>query len=589
MLKIFQYLFTDEQSPARQRGRCGKLRDCLIEAASAIYGNSNSNDSMRTTLDIRRLLAVPLKRSCGLRVRTIAPVLCIRAFCALCFGWCVPGLTQSLPSLIEGVLASHPSVRSQLAQGESAKQAVDAAQWQFYPTPSVGFEQVDANPSDPNYPNFGDKNVTTLRLQQPLWTGGRLTAGLNKAQAGVLSSQATLEGTRQDLALRVVQIYSDWYGALLKRQAFDKSLQAHQTLRAQIVRRIGNGYSPQSDLVLLEGRQQQTEADQSAARAQEQSALARLSQMSGHALQTQDLAQSPSAALELEESPLDLIEQAQTFSPSIVKLQAQARMADSEVSERKADLSPELYLRAERQYGNFTSPNSAPINRYFVGFSSRFGAGLSSLSQVGGAQARYEAALADIDSTRVGLGEQVQADFAQAELGQARLVALQASLVSSDNIAKAWGRQFVAGRKTWLDVMNAVREQAQLETQIADARAAQLLLTWRLTIVGHGLDKALTRALRGPAVALVNMPPPATADKSIADAFVDETVQTFAQAPWHGQDGLGALSLRMDDQFDSSRLGLVPGLVTHAQKGAAPDLPDGPSAANNNMSEEGTW
>ena len=117
---------------------------------------------------------------------------------------------QTLPTLIDGVLSSHPSVRSQLAQGESAKQAVEGAQWQFYPTPSVGFEQVDANPSDPNYPSYGDKHVTTLRLQQPLWTGGRLTAGLDKAQAGVLASQATLEGTRQELSLRVVQIYADW-------------------------------------------------------------------------------------------------------------------------------------------------------------------------------------------------------------------------------------------------------------------------------------------------------------------------------------------------------------------------------------------
>jgi outer membrane protein TolC len=107
------------------------------------------------------------------------------------------------------------------------------------------------------------------------WTGGRLSAGLDKAQAGVLASQAKLEGTRQDLALRVVQVYADWYGALLKRQALDTSLQAHQTLRAQILRRIANGVSLQSDLTLLMGRQQQTDSDQSAARAQEQTALVR--------------------------------------------------------------------------------------------------------------------------------------------------------------------------------------------------------------------------------------------------------------------------------------------------------------------------
>jgi adhesin transport system outer membrane protein len=478
--------------------------------------------------------------------------------------------------------------------------AVQGAQWQFYPTPSVGFEQVDANPGDPNYPSYGDKNVTTLRLQQPLWTGGRLSAGLDKAQSGVLASQASLEATRQDLGLRVVQIYADWYGALLKRQALDKSLQAHQTLRAQILRRIGNGVSPQSDLTLLVGRQQQTEADQSAARAQEQTALGRLSQMLGRALQPQALAQSVSAALALEDDPQDLMDQAQTLSPSVLRLQAQARMADAEISERRADLSPEVYLRAERQYGNFAVPNSAPINRYFVGFSSRFGAGLSSLSQVGGAQARFDAALADIDSTRISLGEQIQADFAQAQAGQARLGALQASLASSDDIAKAWSRQFVAGRKTWLDVMNAVREQAQLETQIADARASQLLLSWRLAIVGRGLDSALvlgqnSTVARKPAATATatatSTLEPAPAEQATADAFGNESWQATGQIPLYAQDASEALDLRMAAQIDSLHLGMGLGLLSGTQTGtgAATEPANGPSATHNNIFKEGTW
>jgi hypothetical protein len=282
------------------------------------------------------------------------------------------------------------------------------------------------------------------------------------------------------------------------------------------------------------------------------------------------------------------MEQAQTLSPSVVKLQAQARIADAEVSERRADLAPEVYVRAERQYGNFAVPNSAPINRYFVGFSSRFGAGLSSLSQVGGAQARYEAALADIDSTRISLGEQVQADFAQAQAGQVRLAALQASLASSDDIAKAWSRQFVAGRKTWLDVMNAVREQAQLETQIADARASQLLLSWRLSIVGRGLDSALAQGQNSTAA----RPPTATmaADATLADAFSDENWQATGQIPLYAQDASEALDLRMAGQIDSLHLGLGLGLLTGAPTGAGTGsgAADGPSAAHNNSNSSNT-
>lgn len=78
---------------------------------------------------------------------------------------------ESLPELIDAVLANNPAMRSQRAQGESAKQAVEGAKWQFYPTPSISFEQASTSGNDPSYSPTADKNITTVRLQQPLWTG----------------------------------------------------------------------------------------------------------------------------------------------------------------------------------------------------------------------------------------------------------------------------------------------------------------------------------------------------------------------------------------------------------------------------------
>ena len=462
------------------------------------------------------------------------------------------GYTQSLPELVDIVLHTHPSLRAQQALGESAKQALASAEWQFYPTPSIGFEQVDSHQTDPSYPTYGDKGVATLRLQQPLWTGGRLTAGLNKAQAGLAVNQATLDGVRQDLAVRVVQIYADWLGADLKIQAFEKSLKAHQTLQEQINRRIAGGASPRSDLTLLLGRAQQTEADLSAAQAQAQSALGRLSQLIGSPAQPLLLAQSVGAPLGLGSSAQDLLLQAHAHNPGVLKLLAQARVAQGEVAERQADLKPEVYLRAESQYGSYNAPGSPTLNRIFVGFSSHFGAGLSSMTQVSGAQARYESALADIDSTRLSLGEQIQADYAQAEAGQVRLAALVASLESSDNIARAWNRQFIAGRKTWLDVMNAVREQAQLEAQIADAKSSQLLLSWRLAIVGRGLESALALGDK-TAGATLGLTDPA---ETLAEPQTASEREAVAVIPLYEASEADAVSLHMALELDPEKVGV---------------------------------
>ena len=110
---------------------------------------------------------------------------------------------QGLDQLIAEVLTSHPAAQSQLALVDSAQAGLGGARWQFFPTPSATMETARTRDTDRLYQ--GDSRVATLRLQQPVWTGGRLTAGVQKAQASLAASETSLEETRQQLALRVVQ------------------------------------------------------------------------------------------------------------------------------------------------------------------------------------------------------------------------------------------------------------------------------------------------------------------------------------------------------------------------------------------------
>ena len=142
---------------------------------------------------------------------------------------------QRLEKLINSVLALHPSAEGQRALVQSAAAGVDSARWQFYPTPSVSIETAQSRATDRLYQ--GDNRVSTARLQQPLWTGGRLTAGMDKAAAGLVVSQASLEEVRLQLGLRVMQAYGDWLSAYLKTLASEKSLATHLRLREQVQRR----------------------------------------------------------------------------------------------------------------------------------------------------------------------------------------------------------------------------------------------------------------------------------------------------------------------------------------------------------------
>lgn len=424
----------------------------------------------------------------GSRRRAPQRALVKRGFAALgCLLLLLPaaGRAQTLERLIASALQGHPAVQGQQAQESAAKAGLDSANWQFYPTPTVSVENAQISGTDPGY--LGDNTVSTLRLQQPLWTGGRLTAGVDKAQAGVIVSRASLVETQQQLALRVVQAYGDWLTSHLKTQANEKSLAAHNRLHEQVKRRIEQGASAEADLILAVSRLNLVAADLSLARAQKDIAVARLGQLLGSQIDAAALTNAIAAPRVVNPNVQTLLNQALTVNPTVQKAQAQAKLQEATIAERRADLSPDVYLRAERQYGNYTYVNAPASSRLFLGLSTRFGAGLSSRSNIESARAQHQAALAEVEVQSRTLNEQVLADHALAVTSQARLDALRTSLNAARDVVESYDRQFLAGRKTWQDLMNAARELAQTEVQLADNQSSQVVSTWRLAIYTQGL------------------------------------------------------------------------------------------------------
>jgi adhesin transport system outer membrane protein len=400
---------------------------------------------------------------------------------------------QKLENLIALALSSNPLTKSQQTLVESAKVGLDSAKWQFYPTPSVSVEMANTSSSDLLYQ--GDKRVSIGRIQQPLWTGGRLSAGVNKAEAGLAVSQASLEEARLQLGLRVVQAYGDWLSAHLKTLANEKSLATHIRLHDQVKRRVNEGTSANSDLTLAIARLEAISAELTAVRAQGEVAIARLGQFLGNPVDAASLMKEVASPYSLTGNMQGVLEQAIDINPSIIKAQATARVQEVVIDEKRADLSPEVFVRAERQYGNYTFANGPPENRFFVGLTSRFGAGLSTFSSIEAARLQHNAALTDIEVQTRAVNEQVLSDYALAQSIASRIAAVYKSLSAANDVLSSYNRQFLAGRKSWLDVMNAARELTQTETQLADLHATQVVVTWRLGAYTRGIG-ALTEEVK---------------------------------------------------------------------------------------------
>lgn len=403
---------------------------------------------------------------------------------ALSFPVAARSQEYGLANLIQIAVNNHPLVKSAMASESAAHKNMESVEWQAYPTPSITVEGAKASATDLNY--RGDDKVTTLRLSQPLFSGGAYTAQLERAKANLRVSQASTRELSLQIAQKVVTYYTDWLTAELKAQSWQKSAAIHQKLLQSAKNRITQGVSAPSDLILVQGRLDATNAELFSAALQAELALNRLREQLDMPLTPGSLKTNVSSPLGSNASLESLLIDAEGFSPSIEKAKAQVVVAQAIANERQSSLLPDVNLRLERQIGNFAIANTAPENRILLSLTTKFGAGLSSLSNISAARAQEESSQLEIQVQRRILREQVLNDYSTSKSFKERLQVLNRALEASQAVLDSFERQFSSGRKSWLDLMTTAREVAQNETQIADLKGAEMQTSWRLHILTTG-------------------------------------------------------------------------------------------------------
>ena len=407
-----------------------------------------------------------------------------------------------LPLLLQKVTAEHPQVQSQNQNLQAAGMDLKVAQQAFWPTPSISMERVQAQSNDPVY--TGSPQVISFRLQQPLWTGGRLTAQSNKAIATQAIEHARLIEIQQNLALKTIQAWVEVVTAQRQQQVLEKSETVQWQLLQKITRRAEQGLSPLNEVNFANLRLIQVRQDRFNALQQEKQAWIRLTQWVPEAKNLGQALIHPNIYLQevhvhalrpaLPQWEANSLEN----SPLIRRLECVAELQLAEMAEKRAALQPEVYVRAEHQRGNYTYANTPNTNRVIVGFSASTGAGFGVAYQLAALQNKHVGVLQEIETARRSVLEAVQTDFWNATAKQSEASMLLLNLESSKEIQAAWERQFINGKKTWNDVMNAARETSQAELAVIENEMAWLQSLARLHIQGYG-----TLAVAASSVAFV--------------------------------------------------------------------------------------
>jgi adhesin transport system outer membrane protein len=398
----------------------------------------------------------------------------------------------TLEGLMDRALASYPTILSKLASKDAAQNDVSAAGLKFWPSPSVSTQR-----SQVDYSGQGSitQPISTLTLSQPIYMGGALMAGQDKATARLSAADFAVLEVREDIAQRLINAYTEWFRAWSKIQALEENVQLHEQLVGLITRRHAQEVASGADRDLGLSRLLQTRADLDAQLSQEQSALTSLSELVGEPVSREQLVGQPARWLGIP-AKADGVARAIDNSATLKRYQFEAEASSHEAQEVRAQGLPQVALQMQRQMGNPYVVNARNFNSFGLVLSYAPGAGLSTAANTSAALNRAKAAALQVDSARRELMGRLQADYNDCEFSAKRLESLQSSVNLARDVSASYDRQYLVGRKSWLDLMNAVRERAQTLVQLADVQSALLGCSRRLTLYIDGSAKASATAPR---------------------------------------------------------------------------------------------
>lgn len=380
-------------------------------------------------------------------------------------------LEPAVESLLKRTLQQHPTVLSAQAEKQASQSDLTAAQMQLLPT--LGLQSEFRQKSQ-------GTNVGVLSLEQPLWTFGALTGRI--AQAEHLSQAATLN----TLAVKesVASQYFDVVGALMTahqtHSAKLQHLQSHRRYEGMMQRRVDAQVAAGVEMDLLTTRMLSLDMEVQSAASAVEIQVNKLSHITGVKLNSADVAllSQPIGLNELkawrDRHELGVWMARLEEMPQVQRTLAELDAAKSQVNVKQALRWPTLSARYEYQVQGDRDPGQSK-DRYWIGLSYSPGAGLSSFANASAEEFRLASSVAKVDEIKRNVTEEIQTEWTRLNTAIGNADLIERAMTSSRAVHESYERQFEAGRKSWLDLLNTLREtQAQEIQWIQAVGAAQV-------------------------------------------------------------------------------------------------------------------
>lgn len=372
---------------------------------------------------------------------------------------------QSLHELMQASVASHPSLKIKQSQLTSAQFNLSAAEWSRYPTLGL------------NTRSLSDGTSVVASIEQPLWTGGKITGEIDKAFTGKDVAENELSEAQLTLLLQVNEAYFNLKALQLRLVEAQSNVTEHQNLLQIIERRVASQVSPKADDLFAQSRLRSAVSESIQIKRELQKAKNTLVQLTNQPITSLTL---PSIQKIEKYNLQQLIDLAFNYSPNKQRLLSEVKLAEADIKLAKAQALPNIVLGFQSNLG--VDDLSSGRDGLFVGLQVESGAGLSAVDNIKASSASAEAAKQQIALYEIQLRQQIQDSWAEYETLLAELEPLEFSYDASVEVIESYIRQFRIGKKSWQDVMNAQKEKTQNAYQLTDAQMKILQVTISLKL-----------------------------------------------------------------------------------------------------------
>lgn len=377
------------------------------------------------------------------------------------------GLTEA----IRQAIATHPSVAAARESASAAGADLDAAKWERAPSLSVQ-ETILTEQSQYSALQQKKRQLSGI-IDQPVWTGGRISGRIDKASQLKIAAAAKYDEVALSLALNVSQGYFEVQRLQQRREILTASLAEHRRMVDTMQRRFEQEVSPQSDLQLAQSRHAQIEQQLSLTKALLAAAHHRLQELVGDT-RIEPVSEASTPVAIANNAPDEEIRLALDFDPQRRRLQAESEAASAEVQISRASSKPQVSL----QY----SYNETYKSQFGIVMRAKVDNGLSQMAATDADRLRQKASVMQIAAAERELRNLLAGDRIEYESASSRQSIANEAAATAQLITESYLRQFTSGRRSWLDVMNAVRESMIAKLDAVEARMSAISSGTRLML-----------------------------------------------------------------------------------------------------------